>query len=70
MKLQNSRDYTFLSRGCGDRVADATLVSALETLDVTTATDLNSILDLVRECEVRYRAVTNNSIGFATSVLN
>ena len=70
MKLQNSRDYTFLSRGCGDRVADATLVSALETLDVTTTTDLNSILDLVRECEVRYRTVTNNSIGFATSVLN
>lgn len=70
MKIQNSRDYTFLSRGCGDRVADATLVSALTSLDVSTATDLNSILDLVRACEVRYRAVSNNSIGFATSVLS
>ena len=69
MKVQNSRDYTFLSRGCGDRVADATLVSALTTLDVTTATDLNSILDLVRACEVRYRTVADSSIGFATSVL-
>jgi hypothetical protein len=69
MKVQNSRDYTFLSCGCGDRVVDATMLADLTSLDVTTATDLNSILDLVRACEVRYRAVSNNSIGFATSVL-
>jgi len=69
MKVQNSRDYTFLSRGCGDRVVDPIMLAALTDLDVTTATDLNSILDLVRACEVRYRKVTNDSIGFATSVL-
>ena len=65
-----SRAYNFLKRGCGDRVADATLVSALTTLAVDTSTPLNDILDLVREAEIRARAVGANSIGGATSSLN
>ena len=70
MKNQNSRAYNFLKRGCGDRTADATLVSALTTLAVDGSTPLNDILDLVRECEIRARAVGSDSIGGATSVLN
>ena len=70
MKSQNSRAYNFLKRGCGDRTADATLVSDLTTLAVDGSTPLNDILDLVRECEIRARAVGSDSIGGATSVLN
>ncbi len=65
-----SRAYNFLKRGCGDRTADATLVAALTTLAVDTDTPLNDILDLVRENEVRSRAVGANSIGGASSTLN
>jgi hypothetical protein len=70
MKNQNSRAYNFLKRGCGDRTADATLVTALDGLSVDGSTKLNDILDLVRECEIRSRAVGTASIGSATSVLN
>ena len=70
MKNQNSRAYNLLKRGCGDRVADATLVTALETLAVDSSTPLNDILDLVRECEIRARAVGTASIGYASSTLN
>ncbi len=62
-----SRAYNFLKRGCGDRTADATLVSDLTTLAVDTDTPLNDILDLVRENEVRSRAVTGTSFGSASS---
>ena len=70
MKNQNSRAYNFLKRGCGDRTADAALVTALEGLSVDASTPLNDILDLVRECEIRNRAVGSASIGYATSTLN
>ena len=70
MKNQNSRAYNFLKRGCGDRTADATLVSALSALAVDGSTPLNDILDLVRECEIRARAVGPATIGYATSTLN
>ncbi len=70
MQNQNSRAYNFLKRGCGDRVADATLVSDLTTLAVSTSTKLNDILDLVRAAEIRSRAVGANSIGNASSTLN
>lgn len=70
MKNQNSRAYNFLKRGCGDRTADATLVTALDGLTVDTSLKLNDILDLVRECEIRYREVAPNQIGQATSTLN
>ena len=70
MQNQNSRAYNFLKRGCGDRTADATLVSDLTALSVSTSTKLNDILDLVRENEIRSRAVGSNSIGNATSSLN
>ena len=70
MKNQNSRAYNFLKRGCGDRTADAALVTALGGLSVDASTPLNDILDLVRECEVRARAVGPATIGFATSTLN
>ena len=70
MKNQNSRAYNFLKRGCGDRTADATLVSALSALTVSGSTPLNDILDLVRECEIRNRAVGTASIGQASSTLN
>ncbi len=62
-----SRAYNFLKRGCGDRTADATLVSDLTALAVDTDTPLNDILDLVRENEVRSRAVTGTSFGGASS---
>ena len=73
MKNQNSRAYNFLKRGCGDRTADATLVSAINDFTgaaagISTSTKLNDILDLVRDCEIRSRAVSSNSIGGATSV--
>ncbi len=70
MKNQNSRAYNFLKRGCGDRTADAALVTAIEGLTVDTSLKLNDILDLVRECEIRYRAVGTASIGQASSTLN
>ena len=70
MKNQNSRAYNFLKRGCGDRTADAALVTALDGLSVDGSTKLNDILDLVRECEIRARAVGSASIGFASSTLN
>ena len=70
MKNQNSRAYNFLKRGCGDRTADATLVTALEGLTVDTSLKLNDVLDLVRECEIRARAVGTASIGYASSTLN
>ena len=66
----SSRAYNFLKRGCGPRTADAALVSALSTLAVDTSTPLNDILDLVRECEIRYREVAPNQIGQASSTLN
>ena len=73
MQSQNSRAYNFLKRGCGDRTADAALVSAINNFTgsdsgISTSTKLNDILDLVRECEIRSRAVTSNSIGGASSV--
>ena len=70
MKNQNSRAYNFLKRGCGDRTADATLVTAIGGLTVDTTLKLNDLLDLIRECEIRGRAVGSDSIGSATSVLN
>ena len=75
MKNQNSRAYNFLRRGCGDRTADAALVTAINNLSgtdagIATSTKLNDILDLVRECEIRNRAVSPNSIGGASSVLH
>jgi len=70
MKDQNSRAYNFLKRGCGDRTADAALVTALTTLAVDSSTKLNDILDLVRACEIRQRAVASATIGNATSTLN
>ena len=75
MKNQNSRAYNFLRRGCGDRTADATLVTAINDFTgsgsgISTSTKLNDILDLVRECEIRSRAVSSNSIGGASSVLH
>lgn len=62
-----SRAYNFLKRGCGDRTADSQFVSGLTALAVNTNTPLNDILDLVRDAEIRGRAVTNNSIGKASS---
>ena len=70
MKDQNSRAYNFLKRGCGDRTADATLVTAIDGLTVDTSLKLNDILDLVRACEIRQRAVGSATIGNATSSLN
>ena len=70
MKDQNSRAYNFLKRGCGDRTADATLVTAIDGLTVDTSLKLNDILDLVRACEIRQRAVASATIGNATSSLN
>ena len=70
MKNQNSRAYNFLSRGCGDRTVDSTLLSALLSGGVGTSTPLNVILDLVRECEIRNRTCGTASIGYANSILN
>ena len=69
MQNQNSRAYNFLRRGCGDRTVDATFVSELTALSVTAGvTKLNDVLDLVRENEVRTRAVGSQTVGYATSV--
>ena len=63
-----SRAYNFLKRGCGDRVLTAGAVTALAS--VTTATTRNDVLDIIRDLEIADRAVTDNSIGGATSSLN
>lgn len=63
-----SRAYNFLKRGCGDRALTAGAVTALSA--VTTATTRNDVLDIIRDLEIADRAVTNNSIGGASSVLN
>ena len=65
-----SRAYNFLKRGCGDRVFDATAVAAIDALNTNTginaSTKLNDVLDIIRECEIRGRAVTSTSIGKAS----
>ena len=63
-----SRAYNFLKRGCGDRALTAGAVTALAA--VTTSTTRNDVLDIIRDLEIADRAVTNNSIGNATSSLN
>ena len=73
--MSNSCAYNFLKRGCGDRAADATLVSAINDFagsgaGISTSTKLNDILDLVRDCEIRSKAVGANATGHASSVLN
>ena len=72
MKIQNSRAYNFLKRGCGDRTFDATAVAAIDALNTDTGIDastkLNDVLDIIRDCEIRSKAVGPNSIGQATSV--
>jgi len=74
---QPRRLYSFLSRGCGERVLDATAVAAIKALNEsvpaagdgpTTATTLNAVLDILEANEVRARAVTGSSIGGASSV--
>ena len=70
MKNQNSRAYNFLKRGCGDRILDETALSEINALDSANAIPLNDILDIIRECEIRARAVGPATIGYATSVLN
>ena len=66
IKPQNSRAYNFLKRGCGDRTLDATAVAAITTLAIDGSTKINDILDIIRESEVRGRAVTANGIGKAS----
>ena len=61
-----SRAYNFLKRGCGERTLDAQGVTDLSALTIDTSLALNDILDIVREVEVRGRAVTSNSIGLAS----
>ena len=68
MKNQNSRAYNFLKRGCGDRTLDASSVAALGAL--TAASTRNDVLDIIRDLEIADRAVTDNSIGGASSTLN
>ena len=63
-----SRAYNFLKRGCGDRALTAGAVTALTA--VTTATTRNDVLDIIRDLEIADRAVTDNSIGGASSTLN
>ena len=65
-----SRAYNFLKRGCGTRTLDATAVSALTALAVDGTTPINDILDIIRESEIRARAVGAYSIGGASSTLN
>ena len=65
-----SRAYNFLKRGCGDRTLDAAGVTALSGLTIDASLKLNDILDIVREVEIRGRAVGANSIGGASSTLN
>ena len=68
MKVQNSRAYNFLKRGCGDRVLTADAVTALGAL--TAASTRNDVLDIIRDLEIAERAVGSNSIGQASSTLN
>ena len=70
MKNQNSRAYNFLKRGCGDRIVDATALAEINALDGSNPIPLNDILDIIRECEIRGRAVGTASIGYASSTLN
>lgn len=63
-----SRAYNFLKRGCGDRVLTAAAVTALSAL--TTSSTRNDALDIIRNLEIADRAVSNNSIGGATSSQN
>ena len=65
-----SRAYNFLKRGCGDRTLDSAGVTAVNALTVGTSLKLNDILDIVREVEIRGRAVGTSSIGQASSVNN
>ncbi len=70
MKNQNSRAYNFLKRGCGDRVADTECLAELNAVDTANPVPLNDLLDIIRNCEIRYRAVGTASIGQASSTLN
>ena len=70
MKNQNSRAYNFLKRGCGDRTADAECLSEINALDSANPIPLNDLLDIIRRCEIRARAVGTASIGYASSTLN
>tara|TARA_B100001063_G_scaffold176838_1_gene165774 strand:+ start:867 stop:1091 length:225 start_codon:yes stop_codon:yes gene_type:complete len=74
MKNQNSRAYNFLKRGCGDRTFDAAAVTAINALNTDTGIDastpLNDVLDIIRACEIRTRAVGTSSIGLASSTEN
>ena len=64
-----SRAYNFLKRGCGSRTLDAQGVTDLTALTIDATLELNDILDIVREVEIRGRAVGTASIGGATSEL-
>ena len=68
MKVQNSRAYNFLKRGCGDRKLTSAAVTALGAL--TAASTRNDVLDIIRDLEIAERAVGSNSIGQASSTLN
>lgn len=70
MKNQNSRAYNFLKRGCGDRTLDTVAVAALLALDVDGDTPINDILDIIRNSEIRSKAVGPNKIGQANSTLH
>jgi len=50
----------------GSYKLDATAVTALGL--VSTADDINFVLDLLSECAARQHAVGPNTIGYATSV--
>lgn len=66
--MSNSRAYNFLVRGCGERTLDASSVAALGAL--TASSTRNEVLDIIRNLEIESRAVTDNSIGVATTVEN
>ena len=66
----SSRAYNFLKRGCGPRTADQSFVNQLTSLSVDTDTPLNDVLDLVRDCEIRWRKVAVKRFGQATSTQN
>ena len=68
MKVQNSRAYNFLKRGCGDRTLTAGAVTALAAL--TAASTRNDVLDIIRDLEIADREVASQTIGSATSVRN
>ena len=68
--MSQSRAYNFLKRGCGERTLDAAAVTAIGNLTVDTSLKLNDLLDIIRECEIRGRAVGAASIGKASSVLS